>query len=37
MASRENNKEIGPRNYQIMIGDQTHKRHDDQLRKKQAQ
>lgn len=29
-------KKYGPRNYQVMIGDQTHKRHIDQLRKRQT-
>ena len=29
-------KKYGPRNYQVQIGDQTHKRHIDQLRGRQA-
>ena len=36
MATREITMKYGPRNYQVQIGDQTRKRHVDQLRGRQA-
>ena len=36
MATGEITKKYGPRNYQVQIGDQTHKQHIDQLRSRQA-